>query len=148
MRDFYSQKSVIPIWKGTKWSNKCFFSHHFLATLMTNQAQIFTGLLCYACVGIHQVGRLIFANYQRCTFPFKSNKNLQFSTSTTLQINNRSIKKASFQKTSHTLPHKQNTQKKKVGPRTKLIKRSGIAGEMQRPKNLFPSTAYNNRTCT
>ena len=35
---------------------------------MTNLAQIFIGLLLYAYVGIHQVGRLVFDNYQRCTF--------------------------------------------------------------------------------
>ena len=32
----------------------------FLATLMTNLAHIFTGLLFYAYVGIHQVRRLVF----------------------------------------------------------------------------------------
>ena len=32
-------------------------------------AQIFTGLLFYAYVGIHQVRRLVFENKQTCTFP-------------------------------------------------------------------------------
>ena len=36
----------------------CFFFHYFLATLMTHWAQIFTGLLFSAYVGIHQVGYL------------------------------------------------------------------------------------------
>ena len=34
--------------------------------LMTNWDQIFIGLLFYAYVGIHQVGLLVFDNYQRC----------------------------------------------------------------------------------
>ena len=52
----------------------CCFSHHFLATSMTNLhvAQIFTGLLFFAYVGIHQVRRLVFDNYQTCTFPLKA----------------------------------------------------------------------------
>ena len=36
---------------------------------MTDWAQIFTGLLFYAYDGIHQVRRLVFDNYQTCTFP-------------------------------------------------------------------------------
>ena len=47
----------------------CFFFHHFIATPMTNWAQIFTGLLFYVYDGIHQVGTLVFDNYQTCTFP-------------------------------------------------------------------------------
>ena len=39
---------------------------------MTNLAQIFTGLLLYAYVGIHQMRQLIFDNYQRWTFPLKT----------------------------------------------------------------------------
>ena len=39
---------------------------------MTNLAKIFTGLLFYAYVGIHQVRRLVFDNYQTCTFPFSN----------------------------------------------------------------------------
>ena len=37
---------------------------------MTNSVQIFTGLLffAYMYVGIHQVRRLVFDNYQRCAF--------------------------------------------------------------------------------
>ena len=36
---------------------------------MTNLAQIFTGLLGYAYVGIRQVRRLVFDNNKTCTFP-------------------------------------------------------------------------------
>ena len=36
---------------------------------MTNFAQMFTGLLFCAYVGIHQVRRLVFDNYQTCTLP-------------------------------------------------------------------------------
>ena len=39
---------------------------------MTNWAQIFTGLLFYGYDGIHQVRRLVFDNYQMCTFPLKA----------------------------------------------------------------------------
>ena len=45
-------------------SNFCvFFFHYSLATLTIDWAQIFTGLLFYAFVEIHQVKRLIFDNY-------------------------------------------------------------------------------------
>ena len=43
-----------------------------LETSMTNLAQIFTGLLLYAYVGIHQMRQLIFDNYQRWTFPLET----------------------------------------------------------------------------
>ena len=39
---------------------------------MTNWAQIFTGLLFYGYDGIHQVIRIVFDNYQSCTFPLNS----------------------------------------------------------------------------
>ena len=39
---------------------------------MTNWAQIFTGLLFYCYDGVHQVRRLVFDNYQTCTFPLKT----------------------------------------------------------------------------
>ena len=39
------------------------FFYYSLATWMTNWFQIFTGLLFYAYVGIHQVRRLIFDKY-------------------------------------------------------------------------------------
>ena len=45
------------VWQG------CFFSHSYLATLTTNEAQTFTGLL-YAYVEIQQVRRLVFDKYQ------------------------------------------------------------------------------------
>ena len=35
---------------------------------MTNLAQIFKGLLFYGYVEIHQVRRLVYDNYQTCTF--------------------------------------------------------------------------------
>ena len=38
---------------------------------MTNLAKILTGLLFYAYDGIHQLRRLVFDNYQTCTFPLK-----------------------------------------------------------------------------
>ena len=44
----------------------CVFFHYFFANSMTNWAQIFTGLLFYAHVGIRQVRILVFDNYQRC----------------------------------------------------------------------------------
>ena len=44
----------------------CFFFHFSLPTLTTNWAQIFTGLLFYEYVEIHQVRRLVFDNYQTC----------------------------------------------------------------------------------
>ena len=43
-----------------------FFNVYSLANSMTYRAQIFTGLLMYAYVGIHQARRLVFDNYQRC----------------------------------------------------------------------------------
>ena len=54
------------VWQG------CFFFHYYLATSTTNWAQIFTGLLFYAYVEIHQVRRLVFDNYQQC--PVSSTK--------------------------------------------------------------------------
>ena len=47
---------------------------------MTNLAQIFTGLLFYACVGIHLVTRLVFDNYQQRTFPLMHNVECRFRT--------------------------------------------------------------------
>ncbi len=47
-----------------------FFFHYFLATSMTNCAHIFTGLIFYAYVGIHQVRILVFDSYQKNTLPF------------------------------------------------------------------------------
>ena len=44
----------------------CFFFRYYLATSTTNLAQIFTGLLFYAFVGIHQVRLLVFDTYQTC----------------------------------------------------------------------------------
>ena len=44
---------------------------------MTNLAQNFTGLLFYAYVGIHQVRKLVFDNYQTCTFPLNQDKHLE-----------------------------------------------------------------------
>ena len=38
---------------------------------MTNWAQIFTGLLFYAYVEIHQVRILVFDNYKTCPVPLK-----------------------------------------------------------------------------
>ena len=52
--------------------HQCFF-HYSLATSMTNWVQIFTGLLFYAYVGIHQVRILAFDNYQMCPVPLKTN---------------------------------------------------------------------------
>ena len=43
-----------------------FFTQYSLATSITNRAQIFTGLLFNADVGIHQVRILVFDNYKRC----------------------------------------------------------------------------------
>ena len=52
------------IWKHTTivWQ-ECFFFHYYLATSMTDWAQIFTGLLFYVYVEIHQLWRLVFDNY-------------------------------------------------------------------------------------
>ena len=36
-----------------------------------SNSDIFTGLLFYAYVEIHQVRGLVFDNYQKCTFPLK-----------------------------------------------------------------------------
>ena len=44
----------------------CSFFHHSLAISMTKWAKIFTGLFCYANVGIHQVRVLVFDKYQTC----------------------------------------------------------------------------------
>ena len=62
--------SKSSIWKrttpcGTVWKG-CFFFHYYLPTLITDWAQIFTGLLFYAYVEIHKVRRLVFDNYQYC----------------------------------------------------------------------------------
>ncbi len=43
---------------------------------MTNWAQIFTGLLFYMHVGIHQVRVLVFANYQNYTAPLTHGSNV------------------------------------------------------------------------
>ena len=43
-----------------------FFYCNYLATLTTNWVQIFTGLLLYAYVEIHQLRRLVFDNCQQC----------------------------------------------------------------------------------
>ena len=48
-----------------------FFSDHFLATSMTNCAQIFTGLLFCGYDGIHQVRRLVFYILPNVHLPFK-----------------------------------------------------------------------------
>ena len=48
------------VWRG------CFFFHSSIATSTTNWVQIFTGLLFYAYVEIHQVRRLVFDIYQQC----------------------------------------------------------------------------------
>ena len=53
----------------------CFFFHHFLATSMTNRAQLFTDLVLYADVGIHQVRRLVFDNYQTFPVPLREKYN-------------------------------------------------------------------------
>ena len=51
------------------------FFPSYLATPTTNRAQIFTGLLFYAYyVEIHQVGRLVFDNYQQCQMSLKTTK--------------------------------------------------------------------------
>ena len=61
--DFEVLKS--SIWKHTTLCDKgVFFFHYYLATSMTDWAQIFTGLLFYAYVEIHQLWRLDFDNYQ------------------------------------------------------------------------------------
>ena len=57
------QKAHNFVWQG------CFFFHYYLATSMTDWDKIFTGLLFYAYIEIHQVRRLVFDNYQTCTFP-------------------------------------------------------------------------------
>ena len=49
---------------------RCFFCPYYLANLMTNWAKIFTGLVFYAYVGIHQVRNMVFDNYQRCLVHF------------------------------------------------------------------------------
>ena len=66
----------------------CFFFHYSLATSMTNWVKIFTDLLFYAYVGIHQVRILVFDNYQRCpvplnlqNYPFPSKLGLDFPNS-------------------------------------------------------------------
>ncbi len=45
----------IKPFSGICYNKGIFFFYCFLATLMTNWAQMFTGWLCYAYVGIHQV---------------------------------------------------------------------------------------------
>ena len=61
------------IWKHTTSCDKgVFVFHSYLATPTTNQAKIFTGLLFYAYVEIHQVRRLVFDNYQKCTLSLSS----------------------------------------------------------------------------
>ena len=54
------------VWQG------CFFVHYlYIATSTTDWDQIFTGLLCYAYVEIHQVRRLVFDNIPIVSSVFK-----------------------------------------------------------------------------
>ena len=77
IKDFWS---LLFIYESTQICQQgCFFFHHFLATSMTNVAQIFTGLLIYAYVGIHQVRRLVFDNYQTCSVPLKIHVQSKFN---------------------------------------------------------------------
>ena len=57
--------------KHTTCATRVFSFHYSLATSTTNWAQMFTGLLFYAYVEIHQVRRLVLDNYQRCPVPLK-----------------------------------------------------------------------------
>ena len=51
---------------------RVFFFHYYLATSMTNWAQIFTGLLFYALCWDTPVRRLVFDNYHRCPVSLKT----------------------------------------------------------------------------
>ena len=48
---------------------RCFFCHYSLPTLMAHWVNVFTDWLFYAYVGIHQVSRLVFDNYQTSPVP-------------------------------------------------------------------------------
>ena len=62
--DLEFEVSKSSIWKHTTLCDMCdkvvFFFHYYLATSTTNCAQIFTALLFYAYVEIHQVRRVVF----------------------------------------------------------------------------------------
>ena len=47
----------------------CVFFRYSLATSITNYVKIFTDLLFYAYVGIHQVRIMVFDNFQTCPVP-------------------------------------------------------------------------------
>ena len=66
-----SAEALLRIKKDTKYCNKAVFFPYSLAKSMQNLARIFTGLLFYAYVGIHQVRILVFDNCQICLVPLK-----------------------------------------------------------------------------
>ena len=77
--DFEVSKS--SIWKHTTLFDIGVFSYYYyLATSTTSWAQIFTGLLCYTYVKIHQVRKLVLDIYQLCPACLIHNKSQHGST--------------------------------------------------------------------
>ena len=71
--EFDFEVSNSSIWKHTTLRDKgVFFFHYYLANLMTNWVQVFTGLLVSAYVETHQVRR----QYQRCPVSLSGSKKL------------------------------------------------------------------------
>ena len=63
--DLEFEVSKSSIWKHSTSCDKCvFFFHYYLANSMTIWAEMFTGLLFYAFVGIQQLWRVVFDSYQ------------------------------------------------------------------------------------
>ena len=69
IRDLSSWDLKFKHLKAHNLCDKGAFFPYFLATSMTNWVQIFSGLLFYTYVEIHQMRRLVFDNYQRCPVP-------------------------------------------------------------------------------